>query len=750
MAYLSLRSMQCSRTLVVMLARCMQTSAIRLRAAGGSTISRSNLILMGCPGSGKTTVGKLVAKRLGLPFVDIDDDLLEPYWGMTVAKKLAQVGSGNFVEEEGKAFLTLHASNSVVSLTGSNPLYAPAMDRARKLGIIVYIDVAIGDILDRLHRMKVNRIVGQETGASMEQILHYRLQFYERYYDYRVICEAGEPPESIADKVSRASSRWKNTAADRFTSTRAKPGSPTKSLLQVTVDGLAADRGLYVRDQTIGCSPMLSSGQWKRLVDCSYSERALRILEQWIAPDQIEPSHLRAMIERAYAPPEFGKLDRGTHTDAVAPLVQLRGNRFLLELFWGPTASFKDFALQLTPQIFDHAVSVMKRSAESTVSSARRYLILVATSGDTGGAVLNGFSRHAAQCDVMVLFPEDGVSSIQKAQMTSVVNDRVSVIGVRGDFDFCQSTIKKIFVDSEFNEALKHDTGFLLSAANSINLARLLPQVVYHASSYLDLVKDGHISFGEPVDAVVPTGNFGNITAAFYAKGMGIPFGKLVCASNTNNVLTDFINKGIYDISNRKLELTASPAIDILKSSNLERYIYAVSDGDAALVQDMFSAIDRTGKYQLPVGSKAFQRMHDDVIAGWCTEEECFREIRDTLQDTGYLLDPHTAVAKVVADRMLRDGRAAILSATAHYSKFADSVGKALGVPLPADYDPVRTIERLQSVQRVAMPAPHHLLKQDVAGVRYHKTVCGADEHEVRQQVRSFAAARRRDLHVDR
>ena len=241
--------------------------------------------------------------------------------------------------------------------------------------------------------------------------------------------------------------------------------------------------------------------QWERLVDCSYQDRAMRILEAWISPEELHPSLLKGMIHKAYS-------HNFQHQD-IAPVVRLNDNEYILELFHGPTASFKDLALQLTPQFFDRAVHEGRGGSN--------YLILVATSGDTGSAVLEGF-KHSDSALVLVLYPLDGVSAIQKAQMTSSDGSNLRVVAVEEDFDFCQTAIKTVFSDSDFNTQLERLYGVRLSAANSINWGRLLPQVVYHASAYLDLVQNGVISIGEEADICVPTGNFGNILAAYYAK----------------------------------------------------------------------------------------------------------------------------------------------------------------------------------------------------------------------------------------
>ncbi|XP_070558569.1 threonine synthase-like 1 isoform X2 [Ptychodera flava] len=535
-----------------------------------------NVILMGCPGAGKTTLGRMIAKSLSMPVVDIDDDHLEPSWKTTVGNKLSEVGPERFLQLEGEALLQFNRHKTVISLTGSNPMHQEAMEHISKSGIVVFLDVPLQDILNRLERMKVDRIVGQRPGVSMADILKYRQQFYEKSYDIRVICAENDSLESIADKIMKALERFDDRQGYVSSRNSKNAESDQMNLNQVIRKGLAGDGGLYVPASGI---PHLQTTQWNRLISCSYQERALRILEQWINPTDLSHSNLKSMIDSAYD---------SFNCNKVVPMVHLERNQYLLELFHGPTASFKDAALQLMPQFFREAVK-----CEST-----RYLILVATSGDTGSAVLDGFSRYSGDSNqsVMVLFPEDGVSEIQKVQMRATPGDNAHVVGVRGDFDFCQTAIKKIFNDVTLISHLRENYNVKLTAANSINWGRLLPQVVYHASAYLDLVNQNVISVGDPIDICIPTGNFGNIQGAVYAKAMGIPIRRFICASNNNNILTTFLNTGIYDLRNRSLHQTISPAIDILKSSNLERFLHLVTGGDSRTVCQYYKSLE-TQKY---------------------------------------------------------------------------------------------------------------------------------------------------------
>ncbi|XP_017261902.1 threonine synthase-like 1 [Kryptolebias marmoratus] len=665
-----------------------------------------NLILMGPPGAGKTTVAKIVAHKLGLPVIDVDDDILETVWKMPVAVKLALVGGERFLEEEGQALCNFSASGCVVSLTGSNPLHAEAMRHVTQSGLIVYLDVDNEDIIQRLSRMKVDRIVGQEAGVSMRDILLYRKQFYEKWLDVRVFCGTGDTVEEVVEKVLLAVERYQKHDEETYLSTRcdrAKLSNQKSYFSDVIVEGLAADGGLYVPKNGF---PKIGTSEWRRLASMSYPERALVLLEKCIHPLDVSVLDLRTMIFKAYG--------SNFSSERVAPVKNLVHNLFVQELFHGPTASFKDLALQLMPQLFAHCLPPMCN-----------FLILVATSGDTGSAVLSGFGRLSGtdrnRTGVLVFFPEEGVSEIQKLHMTSYGEGRA--VSVLSDFDFCQKAIKRMFGESELTGHLAVEYGTVLSTANSINWARLLPQVVYHSSAYLDLCRDGVIEFGEPIDVCIPTGNFGNAMSALYAKQMGIPIRKVICASNHNRIISDFIATGEYDLRGRPLLPSHSPAIDILKSSNLERFIYHVSDGSSQLVNNLFTCLATQKHFQLP--KHLLGRMQQEVQAGWCSEDDCLAAIHDVHTQAGYLMDTHTAVAKVVADQLQDGSCPVVLCSTAHYGKFAPAVFEALKIQ-DIPQDPMEQLEKLETT--ASRPEVHRELVKCLRerGRRGH-TVCPAD-----------------------
>ncbi|XP_022081414.1 threonine synthase-like 1 isoform X3 [Acanthaster planci] len=604
-----------------------------------------------------------------------------------------------------------------------------AMRQAAKSGVVVFLDTDSHDIADRLHRMKVDRIVGQAPGVSMLDLLAYRQPFYEGAHDIRIVCERFQNPDDVSEKVLKALRDYQKPPG--YISTRSDPQTkdpaPPHQLPNfpdVVLQGLASDSGLYIPNSE---PPHFSQGEWARLLGCTYQQRALRILEKWIHARDFHPSNLATAIQRAYSLENF-------QNESVVPVTHLQDNQYIMEVFHGPTASFKDAALQLMPQFFTEAV---QREGEKV-----RYLILVATSGDTGSAVLDGFSKFAGESGtlVMVLYPENGISEVQKLLMTAATGDNVHVIGVDSDFDFCQTAIKGIFADGALAADLLANHGVRLSAANSINWGRLVPQVVYHASAYLDLVQQGVVSMGDECDICIPTGNFGNILGAIYAKTMGIPFRKFICASNENDVLMEFIQTGCYDLRHRHLHVTMAPAIDILKSSNLERFLFLASGGDGAEVRRCYEQLAREKYFQ--ISPKVLDSIQNEfgLTGDCCEEKEYAASIKKTLTQTGYLMDPHTAVAKVVADRRRPRDVPLLLCSTAHYGKFPVDVAKSLGRRLVSSTDNPR--ESLRDLETVASrPGVHRELRAVLERPRLHHRTLRASRDEIVEEMVDFVSS---------
>ncbi len=419
------------------------------------------------------------------------------------------------------------------------------------------------------------------------------------------------------------------------------------------VKGIAEDGGLFIPKE----KPQLSIEDIKKLSTLGYKDRACGILSLFLTDYSAE--EIENCVDKAYSKAKF-------ETDAIAPLYRLNDSTYVLELWHGPTCAFKDMALQILPHLLTTA---MKKNGVD-----KEVVILVATSGDTGKAAMEGFA-DVEGTRIMVFFPEEGVSKIQKLQMLTQKGENVNVTGVFGNFDDAQNGVKKIFGDSDFEKAV-NEGGFQLSSANSINWGRLVPQIIYYVSAYCDLVKAGDIEAGDKVNVCVPTGNFGNILAAWYAKTMGLPVGRLICASNENNVLTDFINTGIYD-KNRDFKTTISPSMDILISSNLERLLADLSD--EAFVKDCMKKLAETGRYEVTEEMKRV--ISENFVGGYCDDIRTKETIKEVWEKYEYLIDTHTAVACAVykdyAERSGDDTKT-IIASTANPFKFNSSVLSAI------------------------------------------------------------------------
>ncbi len=419
--------------------------------------------------------------------------------------------------------------------------------------------------------------------------------------------------------------------------------------------GIAADGGLFVPEKI----PSLTLRQMQRLINCSYQEQALFIINLF------QPDFSREIIKKIVYSAYAANFD----SKEIAPVMHLKNNQYLLELWHGPTAAFKDMALQIMPLFF---VESLKKDNEK-----QKYLILVATSGDTGKAALEGY-KNKKNVSIVVFYPAGHVSQLQERQMKTQDGKNVNVYAVHGDFDTVQTMVKDIFNDKKFNNVLNNRNNTVLSSANSINWGRLLPQIIYHISSYLDLVKKSAIRLGEQIDIAVPTGNFGNILAAFYAKRMGLPIKKLLCASNENNVLTEFLKTGVYSIKNRQLVHTPSPSMDILVASNIERLLYEITH-DTKKVSRWMMDLKIKGKFT--VDNNTSQILQKEFYADWISNKDCLSNIKNIYSERQYLMDPHTSVAQMVAERYIENNDVilpVVICSTAHWAKFAKDIYKAL------------------------------------------------------------------------
>ncbi|MBO5255955.1 MAG: threonine synthase [Clostridia bacterium] len=461
----------------------------------------------------------------------------------------------------------------------------------------------------------------------------------------------------------------------------------TVSAAEAIKEGLAPDGGLYIPCEI----PALTADDLTALAAMSYEDRAAYILAKFL--DDYDREGLVSDCHAAYSKEKFAEVSGENYlSGGAAPLYNLDDSTYVLELWHGPTSAFKDMALQIMPRLLSRA---LKMTGETRTAH-----ILVATSGDTGKAALEGYA-DVDGVKITVFYPVDGVSRMQKLQMTTTLGGNVYVAAVNGNFDDAQNGVKAIFGDASLADKA-NDSGFFFSSANSINWGRLAPQIVYYVSAYLDLVNSGKIKSGEPVNVCVPTGNFGNIFAAYIAREMGIPLAKLICASNSNNVLTDFLNTGVYDRT-REFHKTISPSMDILISSNLERLLSVC--GGAELTGELMAELKSTGKYTAPDALMAAIR---ETFAGYCMSEDETREtIREIFDAHHYLIDTHTAVGMGCVKKYRAetgDNTPVILASTASPYKFAADVCGALGLETGDDIEGI--LNTLSANTDTAIPSP--------------------------------------------
>ncbi|MCI8637637.1 MAG: threonine synthase [Coprococcus sp.] len=440
--------------------------------------------------------------------------------------------------------------------------------------------------------------------------------------------------------------------------------------------GLAEDGGLFVPTEI----PRLSVSM-DELKDKSYQETAFAVMKEFLT--DFTEEELKSCIEKAYD----GKFD----TEEIAPLVK-EGGAYYLELYHGATIAFKDMALSILPHLLTTAAR--KNQVKNQI------VILTATSGDTGKAALAGFA-DVKGTKIIVFYPKAGVSRFQELQMVTQKGENTSVVAIHGNFDNAQSGVKAMFEDKELAKELDA-FGYQFSSANSINIGRLVPQIVYYVYAYAKLLKNGEIAQGEPINVTVPTGNFGNILAAYYAKKMGVPIEKLICASNENKVLYDFFQTGTYD-RNRDFVLTTSPSMDILISSNLERLIYLLTGEDDTEDRRMMEELRTKGAYEI---TDQMKEGLADFAAGYASEDQVKQTIHEMYANTGYVLDPHTAVASSVYGEYFRktgDTRKTIIASTASPYKFAGSVMEAID-PEGMEADEFKRIDKLRELSRMEIP----------------------------------------------
>lgn len=471
------------------------------------------------------------------------------------------------------------------------------------------------------------------------------------------------------------------------------------------IKGIANNNGLYVPDEI----PLINEGLMD-LINLSYKELTFLIMKRFFM--DFEDGELKECINKAY--------DSKFDSPLIAPLVEREGVHFL-ELYHGPTLAFKDMALSILPHLL--------KAAKDKLNIKKELVILTATSGDTGKAALEGFA-NVEGIKVIVFFPEDGVSDIQKRQMITQEGDNTLVVGIKGNFDDAQRGVKDIFGDMEFEKKL-YEKDYMLSSANSINIGRLIPQIVYYFHGYLSLLRENKIQPGESINVVVPTGNFGSILAAYYAKKMGLPVNKLICASNSNNVLYDFLRSGIYD-RRRELKLTSSPSMDILVSSNLERLLFEISGRDYTMIRHIMEKLQAEGYYQIP---ECMMKNLADFYGGYASEDETFEGINKVYTSSGYVMDTHTAVAYSVYEKYKQetgDNTKTIIASTASPFKFGRSVCSSLGIQAEG-LDDFGVIDELSRAAKIQVPdAIKDLRNKKIV----HRNKC--DKEDMKESIEKF------------
>ncbi len=488
-----------------------------------------------------------------------------------------------------------------------------------------------------------------------------------------------------------------------YNSTRSKQ-SPVKAS-EAILKGLSKDGGLFVPDKIPAFDKTL-----EELAEMTYGQVAYEVMKLYLT--DFTEEELKGCIARAY--------DSKFDTEDIVPIVEAQG-AYYLELFHGATIAFKDMALSILPHLL--TTSAKKNHVKNEI------VILTATSGDTGKAALAGFA-DVEGTRIVVFYPKNGVSPVQEKQMVTQKGNNTYVVGIHGNFDDAQTGVKQIFGDSSLAEYMD-ERGFQFSSANSINIGRLVPQIVYYVYAYVKLLKEEKINSGEKINVVVPTGNFGNILAAFYAKQMGLPIDKLICASNDNKVLYDFFCSGTYD-RNRDFVLTSSPSMDILISSNLERLIYRIAGDDPDKNKELMDALNQGGVYTI---TDEMKNQLSDFYGNYANEKETTEKIQELFDSTGYVIDTHTAVASCVYDKYkkeTKDVKPAVIASTASPYKFTRSVMNAID----HKYDTMEDFELVDMFSEISKTEVPKAIEEIRTAPIMHNHVC--EKNEMKQVVMDF------------
>lgn len=494
-----------------------------------------------------------------------------------------------------------------------------------------------------------------------------------------------------------------------YSSTRGEADMVSSS--HAIAKGLASDGGLFVPQNF----EQISLEEIAEMGKLTYSELATKIIGLFLT--DFSKDELKLCTEAAY--------NKGNFDENVVALEEVDKKTDVFELWHGPTSAFKDMALQLLPHL-------MVKSVQKT-GETNKIVILVATSGDTGKAALDGFA-DVEGIEIIVFYPEEGVSAIQRQQMVTQVGKNVHVLAVKGNFDDAQTGVKKILGNKEFAKELKNN-GLAFSSANSINWGRLVPQIVYYFKAYTDAVAKGRIQLGDEINYSVPTGNFGDILAGYYAKQMGLPVNRFICASNTNKILADFLSTGVYDVR-RDFYKTMSPSMDILVSSNLERLLYNETECNSNMVAKWMESLKEEGKYD--IGSTLLKKIQKTFFGTWVDEYETQETIASVFKNYGYILDPHTAVAWSACEKyriLFSDDRYCVVLSTASPYKFNDSVLTALDKNFVAKgVKPFDALRKLANINK-ENPIPKNMLKLENAEILHKKNI---NKEEMEKEIKTI------------
>ena len=610
-----------------------------------------NIILIGMPGCGKTNIGRLLSRKLGMEVIDFDDDVIEVEMWKTVGEVLEEIGEEKFLDLEEKLALNLKLNNQILSCSGSNPLKQKAMDYLKTQWEVIYIDIPVETIEKRLKRMKVDRIVGMKN-MTLKEILKYRQGFYEKSFHHRFknnwLKTKEDTFSDFWEWFKKLDLGFEESKIWNFIETRWNDWKKAKkvSFSQAILSPSASFGGLYVPENL----PYLWKEFLEKHIKSNYKELALDLLQKFNV--DIDKKDLEEVISL---------YDNFDDPKNPVPVVKVKDDLFSAELYHWPTRAFKDMALQPFGTLL----------AKLAKKQNQKYLVMIATSWDTWPAALDSLSNKE-NISAVCLYPDWGTSDVQRLQMITNPAKNISVLAVKWNFDDTQTNLKNLLKSEEFQKKLE-EKNIKISAANSVNFGRIIFQIIFHIHSYLELVRAGEIKLWEEIKSIVPSWNFGNVLWGYYAKKMWLPIAKFLISSNSNNILTDFINKWIYDLRNKEFKKTIAPAMDILISSNIERILF--TEFGPRKTKNLLDKLQKKWYYKL--SSDELHNLWEIFEASFSDDEEIKQAIKETLEKDNYLIDPHTATC-IKSYKQDNSNLKKIMFSTAEFTKFAPNILKAL------------------------------------------------------------------------